>query len=126
METFPIVSLGLDKCNVSAVTDVEVPDIVEKTDTTMFKVLNKYTQQENMDTESACISVEDDPDINVFEVNSEATNVVFHENMKLVEFLRANPQIRTKKELLQYYDEEVIMRAIHVGAIMYMQGKIVL
>lgn len=53
-------------------------------------------------------------------------NVVFEKGMKLTDFLRANPNIRAKDEVLQYYSEDVIQRAIRIGAVAYMRGRLVL
>lgn len=53
-------------------------------------------------------------------------DVVFDKGMKLTDFLRANPNIRAKDEVLQYYSEDVVQRAIRIGAVAYMRGRLVL
>lgn len=60
------------------------------------------------------------------ETPTASAGVVFEKGMKLTDFLRANPGIRTKDEVLQYYDEDVIQRAIRIGAVAYMRGRLVL
>ena len=52
--------------------------------------------------------------------------VVFESGMKLTEFLRANPTIRKKEDVLEYYSEDVIQRAVRIGAVAYMHGRLVL
>lgn len=52
--------------------------------------------------------------------------VVFETGMKLTEFLRANPTIRNKEDVLKYFSEDVIQRAVRIGAVAYMHGRLVL
>lgn len=58
--------------------------------------------------------------------DTESGNVVYEKGMSVTDFLRKNPEIRDKEGLLEYFSEDTILKAIRVGAIMYMHGKIIL
>lgn len=57
---------------------------------------------------------------------AQVTGVVYESGMKLTDFLRANPTVRKKEDVLDYYSEDVIQRAVRIGAVAYMHGRIVL
>lgn len=52
-------------------------------------------------------------------------DVMFDKKMSLVEFLTSNPAIRDVATVKLYFSDEVLNRAIEVGAINIKRGKIV-
>jgi hypothetical protein len=52
-------------------------------------------------------------------------DVDFHKGMKLDEFLRKNPTIRSEKDVLQYYSKEEAQYFIRHGKVYFKKGKFV-
>jgi hypothetical protein len=132
-EVYPIVSLNLTKANNCEETTIE-----EKPQETMLETFKAINVQNVIDTEFTDDSI--DVRKHTIELphgkiecmndlmceNEDVEDVFWEKGISITEFLRKNTKIRTKEQLLQYYDSDIIEKAIRVGAIVCMHGRLLI
>lgn len=128
-EVYPIVSLNLTKANTCEETTIE-----EKPQATMLETFKSINVQNVIDSEFTDDSIDvknrtielPHGKIECLNESENADDVYWEKGMSITDFLRKNTKIRTKEQLLQYYDSDKIEKAIRVGAIVCMHGRLLI